>query len=362
MIFMFLLRIIFFIILCINISIAAPFQNGSFEQDSSKWQDNNGSGSWDTDFLGASEQDLTGWTLVVPSQEINWITVGPGGLSGGQDGTYCLLLGLSTEQGQKAQQAFDTVSGKTYTVSYYVRAWDTSISTTARRTVTMTIRDSNTSGTVLQTHSGIATVDSVWQQKTFTFTATSSTSHITVAQLSGSARVYVDNIAIAENSSPPVITNSNSAIYPDDPSSTNLKAIPGQVMVFDNGIQNTGGEADANSTQIYVSIPTQIDFEQNSIVFQDARQAIAGATGNVATNYTTITTSGLSCSTCWEYSINTGQGGPWTSLPNTMSSYVINSQTYLPNVKGIRLNLTGTFADGSSSATGFRFYYKGIIK
>ena len=87
------IKYIFTIFLLLNTASlsAAPFQNGSFEEDD---------GLYDSTFdvLGDSEQDLTGWVItdVVGSHTVDWcLTLNCGGTSGAlaaHDGNYYLEL------------------------------------------------------------------------------------------------------------------------------------------------------------------------------------------------------------------------------------------------------------------------------
>lgn len=353
-----------------SFSYAAAFQNGSFENNTNNWLDDVSiSPSLDVDFIGSAElNDITDWTLTVPTSTIHWYKKLSNTLPTAQSGNYYVKLGNSAT-GHKMEQAFDTVNNHVYSVTYYVFTEDTAAAS-AERTMTLTVRNTNSSGTTLATHADAATTTS-WVQKSFTFTATSGTSHITLAQTSGSSKVFIDNIVITDTSlAPPAFDNTNSNVYPYDISNQQLKAIPGQTMVFDIGLRNTGTSPDANSAgtrtfYFVISVPNEIAFQLNSIVYTDGKQPYATATGNPTSSGNSFSINNstlLCCGTSGDIEYSTvGTSGSWSTSPPA-SDYTDGGYSYTYNVRAIRISPRGTFADGSSSATGFRVYYMGQIR
>lgn len=102
----------------------------------------------------------------------------------------------------------------------------------------------------------------------------------------------------------------------------NKKAIPGEDIVYKTVLTNTGGNADANSLKLTLTVDSNSEFKTNSVTFTDA---VGGSA------------SGLTCCASIEYSNTAGPAYTWTYSPIGI---------YDSNVKAIRVTPTGTLNNG----------------
>jgi hypothetical protein len=366
-----------FILLLTSISAiyAAPvnlISNGSFEQNSGAWLADSSSGTCPTgyanDHITPSEQDLTSWTILPQSGSniMAWQKCDTGHTP--PDGTFMVYV-KGAVNSVYLQQSFPTISGQSYVVKYpYYKRTNTSNSLYFNFATSCASPPNTPFHSDILTDTTATSPVNVPETHSFTFTAQSSSTCLSIdADTANQNWGYIfDNIQIYLK---PLFDNNNNSVYPDDPTLQHYKAIPGQTMVFDIGLRNTGGETDDNTTGnrhfgLKIAVPAEISFELNSIVYQDGYQPVSGSSGDVTSNgnRTSITSSGmLCCGTTGdiEYS-NVGISGPWTYTPTT--SFSSGGKNYDNNVRAIKISPRGIFADGTSSATGFRIYYKGMIK
>ncbi|MFT6071636.1 MAG: hypothetical protein ACJAXL_000163, partial [Alphaproteobacteria bacterium] len=155
-------KILFCLLLIITTSHAAPFQNGSFEEDSALWVDDYGSTTYDYDELFINEQDLTGWTIQhlagSSNQLIFWSSVFSNALSA-KSGTYFIVPSYSSQM--RLWQVFDTVIGQEYQVNFYMHrgvgsytTYDGKCPSAEHKKILFTIKENNGSGTTLASFDG----------------------------------------------------------------------------------------------------------------------------------------------------------------------------------------------------------------
>ncbi|MFT6072387.1 MAG: hypothetical protein ACJAXL_000924, partial [Alphaproteobacteria bacterium] len=119
--FKFIQKILFCLLLIITTSHAAPFQNGSFENNSALWE-NEGGGN-PNDHLPDSEQDLTGWliTNLNNNNYLQWFKSSPS-RGAPQNGDY--FIEHCSGWTARLSQIFDTISGQEYQVSFYYKPYN----------------------------------------------------------------------------------------------------------------------------------------------------------------------------------------------------------------------------------------------
>jgi hypothetical protein len=326
------------IFLFFSVANAAPFQNGNFETGINPPTNENR--------ISVGSTNLTGWT--VTSGTAFWT------YTHRLYGQYSIYIGC--ESSTNVSQIFDTIEGNTYTVTYFLFAHNSTGSENNK--VEWTVKDTNSSGTILFTRRDSPT-QGVLTQYSFTFVASSITTYLSLKSNvpGGGACSVIDNITVT---TPPPQTVQYAANYPSDPSHLRLKAIPGQDMVFDFTAVNTGGAHDANATDLKFSTSQHISFKVGSVTCESGRRTVQKAEGGElwqpSENFTTsgVASSGLSaCSSGNITYSSTGGTGPWTYTP---------TGTYDDNVRGIRVQPTGTFASGLSTPTAYRVYWLGKIK
>lgn len=253
-----LLSIIFYLILSISVSVAVPFQNGSFEGLAIWSQETEGMclfscSYYSYDYVGGTR--LPGWTIENSVAEWNWNDAPNGATPSplSQDGIYYLSFfekpGHMGANIIKISQIFDTVSGKEYEVSYYKYAFGTPVS---NDDLDWEIRDTNSSGTIIRSSTRRSSTTDTWEQDSFTFTATSTTTYLSfeLAQMCVSNANYLDNITVTEVTPPSPIWSNTTASYPYDPGHARTKSVLGQDMVIDQTLLNNGGSPNADSVQI----------------------------------------------------------------------------------------------------------------
>ncbi|MFT6263624.1 MAG: hypothetical protein ACJAQ0_001494, partial [Dasania sp.] len=223
--FKFIQKILFCLLLIITTSHAAPFQNGSFENNSALWQNNFGGYA---DSLPSNEQDLTGWTIEYVGglrNAIHWVKNWAGGPP--QDGTYYIIPTWHDDH-MRLWQVFDTVIGQEYQVNFYMHRgqqpytnYNSLCPSAEHKKILFTIKENNGSGTTLATYIGDEP-NASWNLNSFNFTATTSQTY-----LSFSPKEYwchwhffpgIDNITVEEVVPPPYPNwQRYGALYPDDP-------------------------------------------------------------------------------------------------------------------------------------------------
>ncbi|MFT6212245.1 MAG: hypothetical protein ACJARD_000364, partial [Alphaproteobacteria bacterium] len=229
--FKFIQKILLCLLLIITTSHAAPFQNGSFENNSALWQNNHGGY---LDILPSYEQDLTGWTiehLSGPHNGVLWTKNWAGGPP--QDGTYYMIPTWHTDlHHMRLWQTFDTVIGQEYQVNFYMHRgqhaytnYDGNCPSAEHKTILFTIKENNGSGTTLASFDGDEP-NASWNQHSFNFTATTSQTYLSL-----DPKVYpcrwdyfpgIDNITVEEVVPPPYPNwQRYGALYPDDPTHAN---------------------------------------------------------------------------------------------------------------------------------------------
>ena len=160
-----------------------------------------------------------------------------------------------------------------------------------------------------------------------------------------------------DNTTLPDLTITNK-VYVDDPVGENIKAIPGNVMAFQRSIQNTGGETDNNSLNMTFNLDSNMAFQLNSVSLNDG-QSIGSFSGDTVNDYNSINPSGLTLDTI-TYSNNSGSS--FTYTPSANITDPITGHQYDDRITNVKVSTNGFFADGTSSPTGFRIYYKALIK
>lgn len=328
-----------FLIIPYNAS-AAAFQNGGFEANSAAFTDENGYGY---DFLTAAEQDFTGWTIQILSGTYVFRTSTDGGWLVPRSGTYSANWSGTDGKG-RISQVFDTISGKPYRMFYYQKVF----ALNSNYNLLATIKNSNSAGTTLATATTRPTSTSAYQLYTLDFTTTSTSTYVSFENTTNSGNdILLDDVSIVQL---PIFT-STFKLYVSDPSAQNLKAIPGNELIFDKGLKNDGGVPDVNSTTLTIPIPSNLSFKVGSVTFQDAQYPKSTPTGNASTSYDTVGSSNLTVGTI-QYS-SVGTSGPWTYTP---------SGTYDSNVRAVRIKPSGTMNNGNSGSVGFRIYFTAQIQ
>lgn len=163
-------------------SIAAPFQNGSFELGTLT-----NTGSFDT--LSAGSTAITGWVVV--GDGVDYI----GGAWTGADGAREVDL-LSCGVSGGVAQTFDTLAGATYNVSFAMAGnpdggVKTITATAAATTANFTFNTAGFSGTNMG-----------WATRSFQFTATGASTTLTIlggvqGGASSCAGAALDNVSVA---------------------------------------------------------------------------------------------------------------------------------------------------------------------
>ncbi|MEO8753311.1 MAG: choice-of-anchor C family protein, partial [Casimicrobiaceae bacterium] len=180
-----------FALMCAASASAAPFQNGGFEIGGSA-----SCGAFDN--LPAGSSVIPGWMVSVGN--IDW--AGPCNWTS-QEGSHSLdLIGGSTTIGG-IQQTFDTVSGATYQVTFYLAGNPSPLFPPAIKPLQVTV-DGTVYGNYTFDTSSTSSAAMGWVPKTFQFVASASTSTIDFRSAVGSssfAGAALDNVSIAQISS-----------------------------------------------------------------------------------------------------------------------------------------------------------------
>jgi hypothetical protein len=380
--FEFIQKILLCLLLIITTSHAAPFQNGSFEDDSALWQDNDRGFA---DILSQAEQDLTGWTIEHVAgvhNFVHWARNWLGGLP--QYGAHYMVIAY-WQGHMRLWQTFDTVIGQEYQVNFYMHKgyypaghYGGYCGSADHKTILLTIKENNGSGTTLATFDGFEPYAS-WNLHSFNFTATTSQTYLSLSPKAYPCHWHffpgIDNITVTKV--PPIIAppdppvfSLHHSIYPDDPMQLNLKSIPGQEMIMDASTSNNGGAVYDAGTQSWVfRFPTQMTFKANSIVCRDGEQTrfynVSTLSGlfspTWAANYYTINSSGFTNAEICASVMYSSDPAP-TKFSTWVSSPGMIIDGYAPNVTGLRFKPSGIFADGSSGTTGYRVYFTLKIK
>lgn len=163
---------------------AAPFQNGGFE----------GACAGNVYDVPAGSTIIAGWT--VSTGTIDWEGSPPSGWSPSEGGCSIDLVGQATVGG--ISQAFDTVAGTTYQVSFDLAGNYGNLPVVKPLTVTV----AGTTHSFTFDTTGKSGSNMGWTRQTFTFVATGPTSTIDfVSDLTGlagpgNAGAAIDNVAI----------------------------------------------------------------------------------------------------------------------------------------------------------------------
>jgi hypothetical protein len=336
---------------CVTYTHAAPFQNGSFENNSALW-DNNIAGVVDN--LNASEQDLTGWTIeILAGGHLEWRTDNPGGLSGG--GTYSIELAGNPSQ-TRVSQIFDTVAGKNYQITYWLVPYNNAASTAQSRQIKITVKNTNGSGTLIGNRTDDPVYNSTWQKFTFVFTAQSSLTYLSFENtVAASFGTFLDLITVDMQSNYETATNT----YVYDPFQQNLKPIPGQDMGLAYSVKNTGGAATAGTFDMKINLPPELSYKLHSFTFNDGQLAGTGAF-DPTDDYEPVDATGLTCCTGAELTFSS-DGTNYNYTPSA-DFYDDFGNGYDDNVRSIRIKPSGTSNSGAINPVGFRVYYFAKIK
>ncbi|MFT6072960.1 MAG: hypothetical protein ACJAXL_001511, partial [Alphaproteobacteria bacterium] len=177
-------KILFCLLLIITTSHAAPFQNGSFEDDSTLWDDEHGSSNLNFDNISPVEQDLTGWTIeqvAGSNNQIGWSSKFSS--TSATYGTYYIMAAWNVNQ-MRLWQVFDTVIGQEYQVNFYMHRGVNPYATfysgcpsAEHKKILFTIKENNGSGTTLATFDGDEP-NASWNLHSFNFTATTSQTYL----------------------------------------------------------------------------------------------------------------------------------------------------------------------------------------
>jgi hypothetical protein len=303
----------------------------------------------DLDPIPADNQKLASWTIVslAGSQKLDWIKW--------SNSTYMPLNTFSVELAgnpsiMRIYQIINTIAGNKYTLSYKIRQTPTGVPLAARE-ILVTVKDQNSAGVTLfsvTNDPGTGT----WVTYTNVFTALSSSSYIAFENKTNVADGSIlDDVSVTA----PVITVPKN-VYVYDPTAIKIKALPGQRVIYDWGLQNTNVAPDAGTISMIMDVSSDLAFKVGSVTYVDGE--IPGApTGNPATSKdTTPANTGLTVGAGQISYSSTGTSGPWTYTPsvNYMGSYD-------SNVRAIKVTPTGTMNDGTTTTVGFRIYYQAFI-
>ncbi|MGC1818450.1 MAG: choice-of-anchor C family protein [Casimicrobiaceae bacterium] len=173
------------LVLC-SVVQAAPFQNGSFESGSVP----NTCNVYD---LPIGSTTITGWTVIQGA--IDWEGPSPCGWVASNGSNSIDLLGQGGSTGG-IQQTFDTIPGSTYSVSFDLAGNYGGAPVVKPLTVTVaSVTQSYTFDTT-----GKSATNMGWTRKSFTFTATSSSSTLAFVSNVGfvsNAGAVIDNVTVA---------------------------------------------------------------------------------------------------------------------------------------------------------------------
>ncbi|MEZ5605904.1 MAG: choice-of-anchor C family protein [Burkholderiaceae bacterium] len=168
---------------------AAPFQNGSFETGPT-------AGVYTT--LAAGDTQITGW--IVTGNDIDYI----GTYWTAADGSRSLDLSGGSDGG--IQQAFDTQAGHVYRVSFSL-AGNPAGEPTSKTVQVQATGGALTNYTFDVTGHSLASMG--WATRTYTFTATGSTSTLSFTSLDDTAYgPALDNVVVTDVTPAPVPTTS----------------------------------------------------------------------------------------------------------------------------------------------------------
>jgi len=145
----------------------------------------------DTMVLSPGSTAITGWTVTGPGTSLDWIgPTNPYGLSAA-DGSY--FLDLTGENFGApftgVTQTIATVVGSFYLLTFDL-GFDSSYGTPAGITAT--------AGSTSQTFTSTASGHNLWQSESMTFTATSSTTAITLVGYEGNAYIGLDDVSVTD--------------------------------------------------------------------------------------------------------------------------------------------------------------------
>ena len=386
--FKFIQKILFCLSLVIATSNAAPFQNGSFEQDSALWVEYNYLGSNGFSNVNPSAQRLTGWNIEEiiiavpnyggssPNRGMQWYKSS----TSAHAGEYYLKFYTADYEQEtiyaRLSQIFDTIIGKKYEVKFYRKNFTTSSPTSD---TIWKIRDTDENGTLIHSVTKTPTITNAWQEDSFEFTATSNTTYLSFENGCACSSGNIDNITVTEIPYPN--WQRYGALYPDDPTHANTKSVPGQDIVIDWSAVNTGdATSDAGTYKMTISIPIQMSFRIGSVVCEQGRRTLQynepGLTGlwQASENFTTIdmanTTMTLPCTSSDISYSSVGKNGPWGYIPSmdfsAGASWDGSGGTfwYDNDVRAVRIMPQGEFGHNNSVAPypAFRVHLVAKIK
>ena len=330
--------------------MAAPFQNGSFENNSALWNNDTTTG---IDNLNASEQDLTGWTIeILSGSALEWILAGAYGSALTNGGSYKIEFAGVGATRSRISQIFDTEIGKTYQISYWL--YGRAIASTAQnREILVTVKNSNSGGSTVFSRTDAPAGNETWGQYNFTFTATSSQTYLSFENKTASGHgTYLDLVNV--NMLPNYTTTSH--FYVDDPYQEGVKPVPGQDVAIALSLSNDAGAADAGSLKLDYQIPNNMAYRLDSCVFVDGEIVAKSQDYDPINDFYIVSPTGLSC-------CNGGGELSFSSQTSGTNFSYIPQQTieengyfYDPNVRRIRVTPSGVSNNGVNGAVGFRTY------
>ena len=227
--------------------------------------------------------------------------------------------------------------------------------TGSTREIMFTVKNTNGSGSTLATQTTNPVIDGTWEQYAVTFTATSSQTYLAIEPTTNATNSsFIDNVSVD------ILPNLtvDDEVYVDDPFGQNLKAIPGNDMVFQRAIQNTGGAINSSGGfSMTFEVPTHLAFKINSISFNDG-QKMGFSPGDAEFDYDSTSSTGLTVGTI-TYSNNGGSSFIYS--PSANITDISTGATYDSNVTHFRITPSGNMSEGYTTPVGFRVYFIGRI-
>lgn len=189
-----------FAVFCAGQVLAAPFVNGSFE-DVAGFVNNTNQGTMS---LPDGSTAMTGWTARAgtfdPNEDIAWIgpanPFGPGGVPlTASDGSYFLdLSGYSSGAPfGGVSQAFDTIYGHRYNVSFDLGSWDAS-----GLPVTISVFFGREFRRGLEFSNSSAGPEPIWETQNFNVTARRARNTLSFFGRAGRDFIGLDNVSVTD--------------------------------------------------------------------------------------------------------------------------------------------------------------------
>ena len=277
----------------INSLAAAPFTNGNFDTGPSCTD----AGS--TTIVTSGDTCGIGWS--VHDTGYRYARGGGGTLTtelkpSASDG-YIYFLNSPSAGGPAdgIKQTFDTISGTTYRVTFSVRGdqhcqaaapgrGSTSYYTTPEENLRVTV---NGTGTLYDDHFEVPLYtdyadQSDWTENSFIFTADSSATTLIFIDENENyggdnpfCDAVLDDVSVVETINPALISVQSARVFVDTAtafssgSSGNAKMIPGNDVIVETVLQNTGGDGIDDGYHIHMSVDNRLSYKNNSTVITE---------------------------------------------------------------------------------------------